>query len=115
MRSCVRFSFLALLVGVLVAVAAPGAQAAVGIEKFVAVNCDEGFEKCAEEPGPVTLFGPTTVPKEPSKAEAEEQGYTQAGGHVPFGVTDFKVTTVVTGKPLASTEAPTGIVNHLRT
>jgi hypothetical protein len=115
MRSCVRFSFLALLVGVLVAVAAPGAQAAVGIEKFVAVNCDVGFEECAQEPGPATAFGPTTVPKEPSKAEAEEQGYTQAGGHVPFGVTDFKVTTVVTGKPLASTEAPTGIVTHLRT
>jgi hypothetical protein len=116
MRSCVRFSFLALLVGVLVAIAAPAAaQGAVGIEKFVAVNCEEGFETCGEEPGPETFFGPTGVPKEPSKKEAEEQGYTQAGGHVPFGVTDFKVTTVVTGKPLPTTEAPTAIVKHLRT
>jgi len=106
---------LALLVGAIVVVPASAAQAAVGIDKFVAVNCEEGFEKCAEEPGPATLFGPTTVPKEPSKAEAEAQGYTQAGGHVPFGITDFKVTTVVTGKPLPTTEAPTGIVNHLRT
>ena len=39
MRSCVRFSFLALLVGVIVAVAAPAAQARSAIEKFVAANC----------------------------------------------------------------------------
>jgi hypothetical protein len=116
MRFGVRISLLALLVGVIVAVAAPaGAQAAVGIEKFVAVNCEEPFENCGEAPGPATLFGPTGVPKEPTKEEAEEQGYTQAGGHVPFGVTDFKVTTVVTGKPLPTTEAPTAIVKHLRT
>jgi len=116
MRFGVRFSFLSLLVGVLVAFAAPAvAQGAVGIEKFVAVNCEEGHETCGEEPGPATLFGPTGVPKEPSKKEAEESGYTQAGGHVPFGVTDFKVTTVVTVKPLATTEAPTAIIKHLRT
>jgi hypothetical protein len=115
MRSCVRFSFLALLVGVIVAVAAPGAQAAVGIEKFVATNCKAAFPECAEEAGPTTAFGPTKIPKEPSKEEAEVQGFTQAGGHVPFGVTDFKLTTVVTGAPLPSTEAPTGIVKHIRT
>jgi hypothetical protein len=116
MRFAVRFSFLALVVGVIVAVSAPAAaQGAVGIDKFVAVNCEEGHETCGEEPGPATLFGPTGVPKEPSKKEAEESGYTQAGGHVPFGVTDFKVTTVVTGKPLPTTEAPTAIIKHLRT
>jgi hypothetical protein len=115
MRSCVRFSFLALLVGVLVAVAAPGAQAAVGIEKFVATNCKAAFPECAEEAGPTTVFGPTKIPKEPSKAEAEVQGFTQAGGRVPFGVTDFKLTTIVTGAPLPTTEAPTGIVKHIRT
>jgi hypothetical protein len=115
MRCSVRFSFLALLVGVIVAVAAPGAQAAVGIEKFVATNCKAEFPECAEEPGPTTAFGPTKIPKEPSKAEAEAQGFTQAGGHVPFGITDFKLTTVKTGAPLASTEAPTGIVKHIRT
>jgi hypothetical protein len=116
MRSCVRFSFLALLVGVLVAVAAPaGAEAAVGIERFVATNCKAEFPECAEEPGPTTAFGPTKIPKEPSKEEAEAQGFTQAAGHVPFGVTDFKLTTVKTGVPLASTEAPTGIVKHIRT
>lgn len=115
MRSCVRFSFLALLVGVIVAIAAPGAQAAVGIEKFVATNCKAAFPECAEEPGPGTAFGPTKIPKEPSKAEAEEQGYTQAAGHVPFGITDFKLTTVTTGVPLPATQVPTGIVKHIRT
>jgi hypothetical protein len=107
MRSCVRFSFLALLVGVLVAVVAPGAQAAVGIERLVAVTCDEGFSTCAQE----NIGGPYFLPKEPSKAEAEEQGYTQAGGHVPFGVTDFKLTT--TGA--FPTAVPTGVVDHIRT
>jgi len=115
MRSCIRFSFLALIVGVIVALSASAAQAAVGIEKFVAANCEEGFKECGEEPGPATLFGPTKIPKEPSKAESEAQGYRQAGGRVPFGVTDFKLSTITTGKPLAATEAPTGIVKHIRT
>jgi len=106
MRSCVRFSFLALLVGVIVAVAAPGAQAAVGIEKFVATNCEVGFENCGEE-----ILGPYGFPKEPTEAEALAQGYTQAGGHVPFGVTDFKVTSTGT-LPEA---VPTGVVSHVRT
>ena len=41
MRSCVRFSFLALLVGALVVVSAPAAVGAEApaIEKFVATNC----------------------------------------------------------------------------
>jgi hypothetical protein len=115
MRSCVRFSFLALLVSAIFAVAAQGAQAAVGIEKFVATNCKAEFPECGEEPGPNTAFGPTKIPKEPSKAEAEAQGFTQAAGHVPFGITDFKLTTVTTGVPLPATEVPTGIVNHIRT
>ncbi len=116
MRSSVRFSLLALLVAVIAAISAPAAaQAAVGIEKFVAINCQEAFKECGEEPGPTTILGPTKVPKEPSKAEAEAQGYTQAAGHVPYGITDFKLTTVVTKEPLPQTEAPTGIVKHIRT
>lgn len=113
MRSCVRFSLLALLVGVLVAIVAPaGAEAAVGIERFVATNCKAEFPECAEETGKPTAFGPTKIPKEPSKAEAEAQGFTQAAGHVPFGITDFKVTTT---EPVANVLIPTGIVKHIRT
>jgi hypothetical protein len=109
MRSRVRVSLAALLVSAFAAVAGPAvAQAAVEIEKFVAINCSEGHEACAEESA-----GPFTVPKEPSVAEAEAQGYTQAGGHVPFGITDFKVTTV--GELKEGKAQPTGVVTHIRT
>jgi len=107
-RSHVRVSLLALCVGAITAVSASAAQGAVGIEKFVAVNCSVGHQACAEE----TLLGAYSQPKEVNKAEAEAEGYTQAGGHVPFGITDFKVTT--TGS-LPSSEVPTGIVKHIRT
>src|SRR5438309_11863131 len=79
---------LVVLAASVIAASAPAAQAAFGVEKFVAVDCSEGFEACAQK-----TFGPFSEPNEPSQEEAEEQGYTQAGGHVPFGVTDFKVNT----------------------
>jgi hypothetical protein len=91
MRSSVRFSFLALLVGVIVAATAPAAaQAAFGVEKFFAANC----KTAACEPGDVTT-----------------EGFTQAGGHPPAGITDFKINTVGT----FPNAAPTGLVNHIRT
>jgi len=109
MRSCVRFSFLALLVGVLVAIAAPAvadAAEAPAIERFVATNCI--VETCGQE----NVFGPFNEPKaEISTKEAHEEGFTQAGGRVPFGVTDFKVLT--TGS--YPDKVPTSIVTHLRT
>jgi len=94
MRVHARISFLALLASAIVAFAAPAAaQAAFGVEKFTAVNCRVGFEGCAgEEHG--ELFGTKYwLPKAPSEAESKVQGFTQAGGRVPFGVTDFKVNT----------------------
>lgn len=114
MRSCVRFSFLALLVGVIVAVAAPGAQAAVpfGIEKFVAVNCSVGHEECASSEIELAPGLRYSFPKEPTLAESETQGYSQAGGHVPFGITDFKVNT----EGAFPNEAPAGgVLSHIRT
>src|SRR5664279_1681818 len=91
MRSCVRFSFLALLVGVIVAVAAPAAaQAAVEVEKFVGINCKTTAEECGEKVVGTDAFGsPIAETVEPNPSESAEQGYTQAAGHVPFGVTDF--------------------------
>jgi hypothetical protein len=89
------------------AVSASGAQAqGFGVEKFAAVNCSEGHEGCAQE-----TFGPFSIPKEPTKEEAEAQGYVQAGGHVPYGVTDFKVAT----KGALPTQVPEGVVTHIRT
>lgn len=68
------------------ALAAPAAQAAFGVEKFVAANCIQTQEKCGEEPG-------TTFPTEPTLEEAKAAGYTQAAGHPPWGITAFKVNT----------------------
>ncbi len=108
MRLQLRFSLLTVLIGALLAVAVPAAaQAAVGIEKFVAVNCSEGHETCGQE----LIGGVFSYPKEPNTAEAEEQGELQAGARVPFGVTAFSVTT--TGKLPAA--IPTGVVSHIRT
>ena len=115
MRSSIRRSFFALLVGALIVVLAPAAaQAAVGIEKLVAVNCGVGHEGCGQEAtGKTDIFGtPVFVPKEPSKAESEAEGFTQAGGHVPFGITDFKV---ATEGELPTTQKPTGVTTHIRT
>ena len=118
MRSCVRFSFLALLIGVIVAVSAPAAQAveAPAIETLVAVNCK--VENCAQtEHNLGEPFGPEfgkqvyIEPKAPTAKESEEEGFVQAGGRVPFGVTDFKVAT--TGS--LPKEIPTSTVEHLRT
>ncbi|HEV7528528.1 MAG TPA: hypothetical protein VGO29_06500 [Solirubrobacteraceae bacterium] len=113
MRSCVRFSFLALLVGVLVAVAAPGAQAAVEVEKFVGINCKATAEHCGEKVVGADIFGePIAETVEPELAESEAQGYRQAAGHVPFGVTDFTIKH--TGSLASGTAAPTGVVTHVR-
>jgi hypothetical protein len=90
------------------ALAAPAAQAAgFGVEKFVAANCIAGHENCVEE----LLFGVYPLPKEPTLAESEAVGYTQAAGHPPYGITAFNINT--TGSyPNA---APTGVVTHIRT
>ena len=108
MRSHARISLLALCVGAMTAVSASAAQGAVGIEKFVAVNCSVGHQACAGE----TLLGAYSVPKEINATEAAAEGELQAGAHVPYGITDFKVTT--TGE-LPNSEVPTGIVKHIRT
>ncbi len=76
MRFHVRISILTFVVAALVAALAPtAAQAAFGVEKFFAGNCKE--ETCGEGAKP------------PSPGEEATKGYREAGGDVPFGVTDF--------------------------
>jgi hypothetical protein len=96
------------------------ASAAQAAEKgvFVAVNCK--VETCAQTEIPFgEVFGPEfgeqtyIEPAEPNATEAEEEGYLQAGGRVPYGVTDFKVATGA-GETLP-TEKPTSVVEHIRT
>jgi hypothetical protein len=117
MRSCVCTSLLALLIGALAAIAAPVASGAEfpAIEKLVATNCT--VSTCGQE----NVGGPFFEPKAKiTVKEAEEEGFTQAGGRVPFGVTDFKVATFEEGNPAVTPgnpnkQVPTSIVTHLRT
>jgi hypothetical protein len=108
MRVHVRVWVLALLTGVLTAAFASAAQAAEApaIEKFVATNCT--VSTCGEEP----VLGPFFEPKAKiTVEEAEKEGFTQAGGRVPFGITDFKVATVGSYPD----KVPTALVKHVRT
>jgi hypothetical protein len=117
MRSNVRFALLAALVGAILAVSAPVAQAAVpfGVEKFSAANCTAAYEGCA---GEKTTVGPFEywTPKETTSTEEKIQGYTQATGHPAWGVTDFQANTEGT----LPNEVPAGlaegkVVKHVRT
>ena len=100
MRSSFRFSMLALLVGAIVAMSASAAQA-FGVAEFFAANCNAASPNCKK---------PAKESEEKEKAEAE--GYTKAGGHPPFGVTDFTVATKESGGGMV---APEGVVDHVRT
>jgi len=99
--------------GLVLAVALPAGAQAIGIEKFIATNCEE--EECGEETV-ATKSGPFAFTfKEPkahiSVEEAEEEGFTQAGGRVPFGVTDFLVANVGSYPE----KIPTAATTHIRT
>jgi hypothetical protein len=96
MRSHVRISLLALVVGAIIVLsAAPAASAAGGgFEHFFAGNCI--VATCGEGA------------KEGSKAEAEAEGFRQAGGFVPFGVTDFIVNRYEANKETFAPEPTSG-------
>lgn len=82
MRSHARISILTFVATTFVVLAAgvPTASAAgFGFAKFFAGNCKVGFEECGKGAN------------EGDKTDAEHEGFTTAGGYVPFGVTDFKV------------------------
>jgi hypothetical protein len=112
-RSRFLVSLAALVVGALVALSAPAAQAAAeapAIEKLVATNCK--VETCGQEEVEPGFFEPK--PKI-TTTEAKAEGFTEAGGRVPFGVTDFKVQTIPGGEYSKNTVVPTSIVTHIRT
>src|SRR2546421_3922751 len=100
MRSRVRISLLGLLTAAVVtfsAAMAPAAQAGFGVESWFAATCNATHENCKK----------AAKPSEEVE-KAHEEGYAQAGGHPPFGVTDFRVNTEGSGKPQG---AP---VTHIR-
>jgi hypothetical protein len=75
MGTHIRISLLALIACALLAVAAPAAQAAFGVERFYSLTCTEN-----EPEG------------EPEECNPEKPGlfFKQAGGHPNFGITDLK-------------------------
>ncbi len=123
MRFSARVSIGALVVAALIALSAGPVQAAEhpGIETFVAASCEFGFEECGNEIQEAeTVFGEQeySVPTEPTEVKQSElEGFRKAGGHVPFGVTDFKIDTVGEhgGPNELPNEVPTAVVKHIRT
>jgi len=100
MRFHVRISILTFVVAALVAALAPtAAQAAFGVEKFFAGNCEKAT--CGKEA------------EEPEESVEATEGFRTAGGKVPFGVTDFRLTTFPNVGPLKAT-VPQGNVQNLR-
>lgn len=82
------------------------------IGNFVATNCKASFEGCGAAPAPP---GPYSEPlAKVTTGEAEEQGFTEAGGRVPLGVTDFAVKPKE-GSISTGNAVPSGIVTHVRT
>jgi hypothetical protein len=114
-RVQVRVSLLVLVVSALVAALGPGtAQAAFGVEKFFAGNCNETHKECNK------VANPSPEPKKAKEEEvkkAEEEGFTQAAGHPNWGITDFTVSNVEIAPgvkiPFNGTELVK--VNHVRT
>jgi hypothetical protein len=105
---------LALLAGVLISLTASAVAQAAGevpaIEKLVATNCE--VRTCGEQEVEPGFFEPKA---KISVAEAQAEGFTEAGGRVPFGITDFKVLTIPGGKYSTGTVVPTSLVKHIRT
>ena len=100
-----RIWLIALLAGAGLATAAPAAQAAeaLGVESVFAGNCKEEKDPCK------------TSPPAEEKANAEKEGYTQAGGHPAIGVTEFTVDNRVVQKIPFEAVAPNAVVTHVRT
>ncbi|MGA2165687.1 MAG: hypothetical protein ABSH36_14640, partial [Solirubrobacteraceae bacterium] len=110
--------------GLALATLAPAAQAlppeALGVKTLVAANCITAFPECGSETVTKAPFPfEYSVPKEPTPAEAKEQGYRQAAGHPAWGITDFEVATVNAQKPSLPGKVPdavpAAIVTHVRT
>jgi hypothetical protein len=96
----------ALMVGALLAGAAPAAQAAssFGLESVFASNCKN------------TTCGEFEIPSLQPKAVANSELYTQAAGHPNGGITQFKVNTEGEFPNAAPSGIATGgVVTHVRT
>ncbi len=98
MRFHARYS-LALLTAVLaILAAAPAGAQAFGIEKLFAGNCK--VESCG------------TGAEDPNEEHAISEGFRQAGGWVPYGVTDFKLEPSADSVKSLRTDVAPGVVTN---
>jgi hypothetical protein len=101
MSSWTRIWLLGTVASAVVAFSAPVAQGAFGVESFFAANCK------------VSTCNKAATPAE-EKAKAEAEGYSQAAGHPPFGITDFKLTRKQIQTTPFPAFAPEGNLKNLR-
>jgi hypothetical protein len=96
-----------------VAPAAQAESAGWGVESFFAGNCSEKHETCNKVASPNP---DPKIAKEEEVKKAEKEGFTQAGGHPNFGITDFTVkNTVVENKAEKKFMlVPNGVLRHIR-
>lgn len=77
---------------------APAAHAAVGIQKWESLTCNENADLPAPLPAEFGIpeegtEGTLPEPAEQCTGETSEKLFTQAGGHPNYGITDFKIDT----------------------
>ncbi|MGN6371601.1 MAG: hypothetical protein ACTHM1_01210, partial [Solirubrobacteraceae bacterium] len=101
MRAIGRFWLAGLLACLVAALSASAAQAEFGVESFFAANCK------------VATCNKAATPAE-EKEKAEAEGYSQAAGHPPFGVTDFKLNRKEIQTTPFPAFAPEGNLKNLR-
>jgi hypothetical protein len=101
MSRSVRVSLLAVLALCMLGLPAAAAHAAFGPESWFAANCNVSTCEKAAKP-------------EEELAKAEAEGYSQAAGHPPFGITDFKLKRVPIPELVPGQFAPEGSLKNLR-
>src|ERR1700684_4227086 len=87
-----------------VGLAAPIAQGALSLDSFYAANCKVTAPACNKAANPAEEL-----------QKAKEEVFTQASGHPPFGVTDFKIKSHVIQTVPFEAIAPEGNVKKIRT
>lgn len=101
MRAMGRFWLAGLLACVVAAFSASAAEAEFGVESFFAANCK------------VSTCNKAATPAE-EKEKAEAEGYSQAAGHPPFGITDFRLNSRQIQSTPFPAFAPEGNLKNLR-
>jgi hypothetical protein len=92
--------------------AAPGANAAFGIQKWESITCKENSD--TPKVGEAPIVGPPPLAKDLNQCTAATTGkfFTQAAGHPDFGITDFTLNTYPEAA-VGATGFPEGFVKDI--